>query len=455
VRCRYEFAPLFGRVVGQVDNNLMVMQIAEETAPKHGLRCLLAEKPFAGVNGSGKHNNWSISTTEGVQLLNPGNLAKGMGGDSSIFPIVMACIVAAVDEFGDLMRMSISTPGNDYRLGGMEAPPSIISCYLGATMTDYLTRFSNGDDTPYAPQGHEISLGVSYLPTVTAPPEDRNRTSPFPYGGHRFEFRAAGSSQNVSMINTVLSSIVAYQFAMLCEKAESEKDPKAAAVAYARELCKEHMKVVFNGNGYDDAWPKQAKERGLFVIDSGIDAIKALTAEKNTAMFSKVGVLSPEECRARKYILLEQYINTVQEEVGCLVSMIRRQVIPSVKEAGLPEYVKTLDDSAKQLESDMAEIVRLEEEAETKVEEIASDDKAEPEIMRRPTNKYEDNPAVFTKPKFEVCADLDAAAEKARETRLEHMRRLRLSIDEMEEKCPIECWRLPSYQKLFFIDQTM
>jgi len=310
-----------------------------------------------------------------------------MGGDSSIFPIVMACIVAAVDEFGDLMRMSISTPGNDYRLGGMEAPPSIISCYLGATMTDYLTRFSNGDDTPYDPKGHEISLGVSYLPTVTAPPEDRNRTSPFPYGGHRFEFRAAGSSQNVSMINTVLSSIVAYQFAMLCDKAENEKDPKAAAIAYARELCKQHMKVVFNGNGYDDAWPKQAKERGLFVIDSGIDAIKALTAEKNTAMFSKVGVLSPEECRARKYILLEQYINTVQEEVGCLVSMIRRQVIPSVKEAGLPEYVKTLDDSAKQLESDMAEIVRLEEEAETKVEEvkveeIASDDKAETDPSR-------------------------------------------------------------------------
>jgi len=218
------------------------------------------------------------------------------------------------------------------------------------------------------------------------------------------------------------------------------------------------MKVVFNGNGYDEAWPKTAKEKGLFVIDSGVDAIKALTAEKNTAMFSKVGVLSPEECRARKYILLEQYINTVQEEVGCLVSMIRRQVMPSVKDCGLEMHIKTLEDAAKTLETDMKEIINLEEEAEAmKIQDLDSSgaDELPDTMMRRPFNKVEDNPGVFTKPKWEVCADLDLAAAKARETRLEHMRALRLRIDEIEEQVPIEMWRLPSYAKLFFIDQTM
>lgn len=245
---RYEFAPLFGRVIEQVDNNLMVMQLVEEIAPKHGLRALLAEKPFAGINGSGKHNNWSIATFEGTQLLNPGNCTQGFNGDFRIFPITMAAIISAVDEYGDLMRMSIACPGNDYRLGGMEAPPAIMTAHLGEHLTKYLTEFIAGDIKPYAPAGKSIDLGVDYLPNVELPPEDRNRTSPFPYGGHRFEFRACGSSQNVSIVNTVLSSMVAYEFKQMADRIEKGED----AVAVAQDMLTKHMRVVHNGDGYSE-----------------------------------------------------------------------------------------------------------------------------------------------------------------------------------------------------------
>jgi len=464
---QYEFAPLFGRVIEQVDNNLMVMQICEEVAPKHGLRALLAEKPFAGVNGSGKHNNWSIATTGGAQLLNPENLAKHMGGDTKLFPIVMACIIAAIDEYGDLMRLAISTPGNDYRLGGMEAPPAIISTHLGERMTKFLTDFAHGNVYAYTPAGETIHLGVEYLPTVDAPSEDRNRTSPFPYGGHRFEFRAVGSSQNVSLVNIVLSSIVAYQFKKLADAIEGGAD----GVKTAQAMLKQHMKAVFNGNGYDDAWPAKAEERGLFVIPSGVDAMKCFVAPKNIAMFGEVKVFSAQECQSRKYILLEQYINTVQEEVLCLVDMIKRDVMPAVSAAGLPskaDDLKTLADSVAQLEGDMEDIMRLEEEAAdaaAEADKIATIDQVNPEtpregapipmdkVMTRHHNKFEDNPGVTSKPRYETCADLDAASTKARQCRLERVRDIRAKIDEMEEMCPRGLWTLPAYEELLFNDQ--
>jgi len=466
---QYEFAPLFGRVVEQVDNNLMVMQICEEVAPKHGLRALLAEKPFAGVNGSGKHNNWSISTTSGAQLLNPENLAKHMGGDGKVFPLVMACIITAIDEYGDLMRLSISSPGNDYRLGAMEAPPAIISTHLGERMTKFLTDFADGNVYSYTPGFETISLGVDYLPTVDAPSEDRNRTSPFPYGGHRFEFRAVGSSQNVSLVNTVLSSIVAFQFKKLADAIEGGAD----GVATAQAMLKKHMKAVFNGNGYDEAWPIKAAERGLFVIPSGVDAMKSFVAPKNVAMFEAVKVFSAQECQSRKYILLEQYINTVQEEVLCLIDMIKRDVIPAVtanptNAATKAADLKFLDGAIKQLEGDMQDIMRLEEEAAdaaAEADKIADLEQVEThtpregetipvsKMMTRHNNKYEDNPGVTSQPRYETCADLDQASTKARQCRLERVRDIRAKIDEMEENCPRPLWTLPAYEELLFNDQ--
>ena len=468
---QYEFAPLFGRVIEQVDNNLMVMQIAEETAPKYGLRALLTEKPFANVNGSGKHNNWSISTTDGAQLLNPQNLAKHMKGDTTVFPIVMACIVAAIDEFGDLMRMSITTPGNDYRLGGMEAPPAIISTHLGERMTRYLTDFANGKVYAYEPAGSVIHLGVDYLPTVQVPSEDRNRTSPFPYGGHRFEFRAVGSSQNVSLVNTVLSSIVAYKMAAMAKRIETGE----TAIAVAQDFLKTHMRVIFNGNGYDDSWPTQAAKRGLFVLPSGIEAIKTFIAPKNVAMFEAMKVFSEQECQSRRFILLEQYINTVQEEVYCLIDMIQRNVIPSVKAADLDTKdadLKYLESAVAQLNADLEDIVRLEEEAEVELKsqphdndipelhdiELTPRSKArkmseQDHIMRRHTQSVQDNPGVTSMPKYEICADLHGASTKARQCRLERCRDIRNKIDQIEERCPRHLWSLPAYDDLFFIDQ--
>ncbi|KAK3268147.1 hypothetical protein CYMTET_23333 [Cymbomonas tetramitiformis] len=284
---QYEFAPLFGHVVGQVDQNLMVMQIMEEVAAKHGLAALLQEKPFAGVNGSGKHNNWSLSTACGTQLLNPTDLTAAFG-KPELFPIVMSCIVAGIDKYGDLMRMAIAAPGNDFRLGGMEAPPAVISTYLGDDMTTYLNAFLEGTVEPYEPKSSTIDIAVDCLPNLVSPAEDRNRTSPFPYGGSRFEFRAVGSSQNVSLVNTVLDTIVAEEFNNFSEKVEGGADP----LEVARDNLKAHMKCVFNGNGYGDDWLPEAEKRGLFVIPTQPQAIQRFTEPKNVELFSKNGIFS-------------------------------------------------------------------------------------------------------------------------------------------------------------------
>mmetsp|Transcript_18466 Transcript_18466/g.35139 ORF Transcript_18466/g.35139 Transcript_18466/m.35139 type:complete len:731 (+) Transcript_18466:107-2299(+) len=408
---QYEFAPMFGHVFEQTDNNLMVMQITEEVAPKFGLRTLLAEKPFAGVNGSGKHNNWSISTKCGAQLLNPGDLMKKMNNDKTLFPIVMSAIVAGVDKFGDLMRMAISTPGNDFRLGAMEAPPAVISTYLGEDMTSYLKKFmENGDVGEYVAGSRDINLGLDYLPTVFAPAEDRNRTSPFPYGGMRFEFRAVGSSQNVSLVNTVLGAMCASQFKLIADRIEKGE----TGVAVAQDLLRNHMKIVFNGNGYDTTWPDTAKEKGLFVIASGVDAISTLSDPKNVQMFSEVGVFTPEECQARKVVMLGNYCFTVTTEAKCMIDMIRRHVIPSVRAAGMgDDHVPELEDCIVTIEQALKSVHAL-----------------------------------------ESADEFEKAAQESRLLRLSTMLKIRKQVDALESVVPPSLWTLASYEDLWFIDQN-
>merc|ERR1719440_2508159 len=245
---QYEFAPLFGTVTTQIDQNLVVMQIIEETAAQYGLAALLQEKPFNNINGSGKHNNWSLFTDCGTNLFNVAQLNKNSGNPAA-FPTVMSAICKAVLENGDLMRMAIASPGNDFRLGACEAPPAIMSVYLGDDMTKYLEAFKNGESKEYSPTTKMLSTGVKALADVEVPAEDRNRTSPFPYGGHRFEFRAVGSAQNVSLVNTVLNTITAKAFADFSDAIEKGAKPDQVA----REALKASWKVVFNGNGYDEA----------------------------------------------------------------------------------------------------------------------------------------------------------------------------------------------------------
>jgi len=400
---QYEMAPLFGDVRVQTDQNLMVMQIAEEVCTKHGLAAVFVEKPFAGVNGSGKHNNWSIATDKGVNIYNPGQLAEA-SGNPELFAITMAATVSAIDKYGDMMRMAIASPGNDFRLGAMEAPPAVISTYLGDQMLEFLTTFMNGGSATYSPTTAQIGVGASSLPGVTAPAEDRNRTSPFPYGGHRFEFRAVGSSQNVSLVNTVLATMVAHEFAEIASKVEAGQD----AVTVARAMLKEHLKVVYNGNGYDPAWPAKAEERGIYHIPSGVEAIKRLSLPKNKEMFSSMGVFTPEECEARKEILLELYIGTVEMEAETMVDMIKQHVAPSATQSGLNAQDALL--GANQIQFGLA--------------------------------------------KVHEAKDVVVQAELARKLRLETMVEVREICDRLEAQVPAENWTLATYKELLFMDMS-
>ena len=248
----------------------------DEIAPRHGLACLSHEKPFAGINGSGKHNNWNIGTSCGTNLFNFEQVAKNTGS-SDIFPLVMAAVVKAIDQHGDLMRLSIAAPGNEFRLGACEAPPAIMSIYLGETMTSYLEAVRKGSDAAYDPKTKSVNLGASTLPELQIPNEDRNRTSPFPYGGGRFEFRAVGSSQNVSLVNTVLNSILADTFKDFADKIEGGMSAKEVT----REALDNHWKVIFNGDNYDLGNQAELTAKGLWRIDSSVEALKRYTADKN------------------------------------------------------------------------------------------------------------------------------------------------------------------------------
>ena len=399
---QFEFAPLYGSNTTQIDQNIMVMQIIEEVASRHGLAALLQEKPFNGVNGSGKHNNWSLATRDGVNLLDPEDLLNGTN-NAAAFPVVMAAIVAAVDEHGDLMRMAIASPGNDFRLGACEAPPAIVSTYLGTDMTNYLTAFMNGTDAKYEPVKKMLDLGTKDVVPFAVPPEDRNRTSPFPYGGARFEFRAVGSSQNVSMVNTVLNTIAAEKFAEFADKIEAGSDPATVA----REALKKHMRVVFNGNNYDPAMQEELTKRGIWRIDSGVEAMARITADKNVALFEKMGVLTAAECSSRQDIMHSHYVGSVEMEAFCMIDMINQHIIPSIKEAGVGPLAE-LQASIPKLKAAIGGIHH----AETPYEK----------------------------------------AKLARVLRLETMIEIREICDAAEDVCPAKLWTLATYKELLFLD---
>lgn len=399
---QFEFAPLFGTNTTQIDQNLWVMQIIEEVAPKHGLAALLQEKPFNDINGSGKHNNWSIATNSGVNILNPGQLLDATGNDIA-FPVVMAALVAAIDEHGDLMRMAISSPGNDFRLGACEAPPAIISTYLGDDMTNYLDQFRKGESAKYEPGVKTIDLGCAEVLPFEVPAEDRNRTSPFPYGGARFEFRAVGSSQNVSMVNTVLNTIAAEKFGEFADRVEAGED----MAEVAREALNKHWKVIFNGDNYCEENQAMLTESGVWRIDSGVEAISQLTTEKNVKLFEKMGVLNAEECAARQDVLHDHYTGTVEMEALTLVDMINQHIIPAVKAAGVGS-VEDLESAVSTLNAAIADI--------------------------------------------HAADSSEAKAQIARVLRLETMVDIRAVCDATEKVVPENLWPLATYKDLLFLD---
>ena len=336
---QYECAPYFGVASAQIDENLMVMELMEEIAAKHGLVCLLNEKPFKGINGSGKHNNFSLGTDDGKNLFNGPQITKATGKEET-FPVVMAAVVEAVHNYADLMRMSIASPGNDFRLGAMEAPPAIISTYLGDSLTSFLEQVKDKGTAPglYDPAKTTVNMGIPSIAPFTVPAEDRNRTSPFPYGGHRFEFRAVGSSQNVSMVNTVLCSAIAESFNSFSDAIEKGQAPLAVAQA----SLKATWKIIFNGDGYSAEWPVEAAKRGLPNTVSGTESIQALTVEKNLSLFERLGVMSKEETLARAEAMHDQYAGMIEIELKSMIEMVSRQCIPTVNQAGLSDHATKL-----------------------------------------------------------------------------------------------------------------
>jgi len=402
---QYECAPYFGVASAQIDENLMVMELMEEIAAKHGLACLLNEKPFKGINGSGKHNNFSLGTDDGKNLFNGPQITKATGKEET-FPVIMAAVVQAVHNYADLMRMSIASPGNDFRLGAMEAPPAIISTYLGEALTNFLEQVKDKGTAPglYDPAKTTVNMGVPSIAPFQVPAEDRNRTSPFPYGGHRFEFRAVGSSQNVSMVNTVLCSAMAEAFNNFADAIEKGQAPLAVAQA----SLKETWKIIFNGNGYSAEWPVEAAKRGLPNTVSGTDATQALVAEKNLALFEKLGVMSKEETLARAEAMHDQYAGMIEIELKSMIEMVSRQCIPAVNQAGLSDH-------ATKLSAGLAEL------------------KAALHAMESADGSYE-------------------TAKAARVARLEVMEKVREVCDAAEAATPTALWPIASYKELLFLD---
>jgi len=403
---QYEVAPLFGLATTQIDQNLWVMQILEEVAARHGLAALCEEKPFNDVNGSGKHNNFSIGTDTGVNLLNVGQITKA-SGNPEIFPMLMACIVRACDVHGDLMRMAIASPGNDFRLGACEAPPAIVSTYLGNDLTGYLeAALKSGEFKEYVPKTAKVDLGIPSIAPFNVPAEDRNRTSPFPYGGHRFEFRAVGSAQNVSMVNTVLCTIFAESFGLMSDAIEAGKKPADIASGFLND----HWKVIFNGDNYSEEWPIEAGKRGVWRIDSGVEAMKTVTDPKNVALFEKLGVMSKKECDARAICNYDHYSGYVEIEAGAMVDMFKQHVIPAVKNAGdLESLLPGIEAACASVEKGL--------------------------------HGLHEAPDEYTK------------ASLARVLRLETMVDARVSSDQAEAVVPAELWTLATYKELLFLDK--
>lgn len=333
---QHELAPIYTTTNIATDHNQLTMEIMQKVAAKHGLVCLLHEKPFAGVNGSGKHNNWSMATDTGVNLLTPGETPY----ENAQFLLFLCAVIKAVDDYQDLLRVSVATAGNDHRLGANEAPPAVVSMFLGDELTAVLDAIEN--DAPYS--GSEkttMKLGVHVLPKFTRDTTDRNRTSPFAFTGNKFEFRMLGSSNSIACANIMLNAAVAESLKIYADRLENVDDFETALHDMIKKTIKDHKRIIFNGNGYDDAWIKEATEkRGLLNLRTTPDAMPAMIADKNVKMLTAHKIFSPAELHSRYEILLENYSKTVNIEALTMVDMAKKEILPAVE-----KYTKSLADT--------------------------------------------------------------------------------------------------------------
>ena len=427
---QHELAPIYTTTNIATDHNQLTMEIMQKVAAKHGLVCLLHEKPFAGVNGSGKHNNWSMATDTGVNLLTPGETPY----ENAQFLLFLCAVIKAVDDYQDLLRVSVATAGNDHRLGANEAPPAVVSMFLGDELTAVLDAIEN--DAPYS--GSEkttMKLGVHVLPKFTRDTTDRNRTSPFAFTGNKFEFRMLGSSNSIACANIMLNAAVAESLKIYADRLENVDDFENALHDMIKKTIKDHKRIIFNGNGYDDAWIKEATEkRGLLNLRTTPDAMPAMIADKNVKMLTAHKIFSPAELHSRYEILLENYSKTVNIEALTMVDMARKEILPAVE-----GYTKSL---AETLAAKKAAVAGLPCKYETAT--IAKLSELSDEIADA-TADLDGEIA-----KFQAIEDVTEAANDIRDVILGKMDALRAVCDEAETITAKEFWPFPTYSDLLF-----
>ena len=429
---QHELAPVFDTTNVAVDHNQLTMEIMKKVADKHNMVCLLHEKPFEGINGSGKHNNWSMSTDTGVNLLDPGKTPA----ENTQFLVFLVAVIKAVDDYADLLRVSVASAGNDHRLGANEAPPAIVSIFLGDELTDVLKSIEN--DTFFSNKhAVQMDIGAKVLPHFIKDTTDRNRTSPFAFTGNKFEFRMLGSAASVANPNIVLNTAVAEVLAEFSAalKDVPEEEMESAVHALLKKTIEEHKRIIFNGNGYTDEWVEEAEKRGLYNLKTTPDALPHFIAEKNIELFTKHGIFTKEELFSRYEIWLENYYKTINIESNTLTEMIQKQVIPSVY-----TYVEKLADTAAAKKSVVADIsVASEAALISKLSTLADTMAKDLETLKADTAKA-----------LASSDDVLACSKAYQETVLEDMETLRKSADEAEALIPDELLPYPTYDELLF-----
>ena len=426
--CQHELAPIFDTTNVAIDHNLLTMEMMKKIAPKYGLVCLQHEKPFEGVNGSGKHNNWSLSTTE-ENLLDPGDTPM----ENLQFLVFLAAVIKAVDEYADLLRTSVATPGNDHRLGANEAPPAIISIFVGEELEAVIDAIAS--DSPYAgPVKMKMDLGVDVLPKFSKDTTDRNRTSPFAFTGNKFEFRMPGSAQNLSDCDTILNTAVAKELKGYADELEGAEDFTSAAIALVKRTIRDHRRVIFNGNGYTAEWEAEAAKRGLPNKKNTPAALPALIDPKNIALMEEFGVLTKVEMESRYEVEMEHYSKIINIEALTMLEMARKQLLPAVN-AYMSEVANT---AASKLAVSESISVR----SETKTLGRLS---ADADAMSDAIDTLQDA--------VDAAKALPSESEKAvafHDNVLPAMDTLRAAADDAETLCGEDYWPLPSYSKMLY-----
>lgn len=427
---QHELAPIFSTTNIATDHNQLTMEIMKKVAEKHGLYCLLHEKPFAGVNGSGKHNNWSMGTDDGMNLLEPGKSPH----ENKQFLLFLCAVIKAVDDYPDLLRVSAANAGNDHRLGANEAPPAIISIFLGDQLEDVLEQIEKGPATS-SKCSSDLTIGVHTLPTLPKDATDRNRTSPFAFTGNKFEFRMVPSSASIGCCNHTLNTIVAESLCQIADRLEKATDLDAEIQAILTDIVKNHKKIIFNGNGYSDEWVAEAEKRGLPNIKSTVEAAKALVSEKNQAVFEKHGVLTKAEATARYEIVLENYNKTINIEALTTLEMAKRQILPAVIKfsTSLAESINTI--KATGLNVDVSTQAELLEEVSTLTASLKKNITLLEKAVEKADNFDGDIYDLGLMYRYEV---------------FEQMNTLRADADKLETLVDKEFWPMPTYSDMLF-----